>query len=451
MTSTTRVMNISSIESKIKVDCTICAEEISKRKIVECPFCQFQACDKCVETFLLGIDDDRPRCMNPECKKIWTYDYLTSNLSHSFHNKKYRDRRASLLHEREKSLLPGTQPLVVAEILRQKNNVNISNLCDENAMYRELIKLNDEKIKNLRLNTRITEEKEEKRSFTRSCPVENCRGFLSTTLKCGICSVYACKNCHLPKQGKHDEDHKCDPGLVATVKLLANDTKPCPACATPIYKIHGCDQMYCTVCHTPFSWQRGTIERGVIHNPHYYDFQRDQNGGTAPRRMAPLGCGGPPLLSEVTRKLRGWDFEFKHVSNAHRLIFHINNVELLQHYRNTVGDMDNSQLRVDYLMNKITEKQWISKLKTKMKKQEKDGEIHMVLSMFASTMSDMFGNILIGDFDDVHKYIRTMYELRNYTNNTLRKIGLNYENIYPCISDDFEFHQNAKPKKIIYK
>ena len=103
-------------------------------------------------------------------------------------------------------------------------------------------------------------------------------------------------------------------------------------------------------------------------------------------------------------------------------------------------------------MNKITEKQWISKLKTKMNKQEKDGEIHMVLSMFASTMSDMFGNILVCGFDDIHKYIRTMYELRNYTNNALKKIGLNYENVYPYISDDFEFHQNAKsfdkPKKI---
>lgn len=44
----------------------------------------------------------------------------------------------------------------------------------------------------------------------------------------------------MPKNSRQDEDHKCDPGLVATVKLLSKDTKPCPYCATPIYKIHGC-------------------------------------------------------------------------------------------------------------------------------------------------------------------------------------------------------------------
>ena len=445
MTSKTRVMNISSkSESKIPVDCTICTETVSQRKIVECPFCKFQACGKCVETFLLGIDDDRPRCMNTECKKIWTYDFLSTNLSPSFYNKKYRDRRATLLYEREKSLLPGTQSLVAAEILRKKNVKNIANLHDENAMYKELIRSNDEKIRNLHIASTYVHKKEnDKRTFTRSCPVENCRGFLSTSLKCGICNGYACKDCHLPKDSKNDDDHKCDPDLVATVKLLANDTKPCPACSTPIYKIQGCDQMYCTQCHTPFSWDKGTIERGVIHNPHFYAFQAQQNGGIAPRRNAALRCGGPPNIWEITYKLEAVGVHFHYYMNAHRLINHINIVELPT-YPNTVGEMDNSSLRVKYLMNDITEKQWISKLKNKMKKQEKDSEIHMVLSMFTSTLCDLFGNIVSCEFKDVDENIVNIDMLREYTNKSLKKIGIHYDNIYPFISPSFEFWKNSK-------
>ena len=107
--------------SKNMVDCMICANEVYSRKMVKCPFCTFEACKECTETFLMGIDDDKPRCMDNSCKKVWSFEFLSTKFNMSFHNKKYRNRRASILHEREKSLLPGTQGLVKEVMKREKN------------------------------------------------------------------------------------------------------------------------------------------------------------------------------------------------------------------------------------------------------------------------------------------------------------------------------------------
>jgi len=62
---------------------------------------------------------------------------------------------------------------------------------------------------------------------------------------------------------------------VESVKLKKKDTMGCPSCGVRIYKIEGCDQMWCVECHTPFSYKTGDIVKGVVHNPHYYEYIRE--------------------------------------------------------------------------------------------------------------------------------------------------------------------------------
>jgi len=54
--------------------------------------------------------------------------------------------------------------------------------------------------------------------------------------------------------------------------------------------VKNCDQMWCIECKTAFSWSKGTVEVGVVHNPHFYQWMR-QNGGMPRTDGMPPGAG----------------------------------------------------------------------------------------------------------------------------------------------------------------
>ena len=136
----------------------------------------------------------------------------------------------------------------------------------------------------------VVEEKK-KAVFIQKCPATTCEGFLSTQWICGLCNIKVCKDCHEPKAAT---GHTCNPDLVESVKAIKKEAKPCPKCASQISKIDGCDQMWCTQCHTAFSWRTGEIETHVVHNPHYFQWMREQGSGAVPRAPGdvPQPCGG---------------------------------------------------------------------------------------------------------------------------------------------------------------
>jgi hypothetical protein len=85
------------------------------------------------------------------------------------------------------------------------------------------------------------EAKKPKATFVRACPSGDCRGFLSSAWKCGTCEGWACSNCHeYIGKDKNKTEHVCHPDQVASARLLDKETKPCPKCASAIFKISGC-------------------------------------------------------------------------------------------------------------------------------------------------------------------------------------------------------------------
>jgi len=115
--------------------------------------------------------------------------------------------------------------------------------------------------------------------YNRPCPLEECNGFVDTSKwVCGTCKKHICKECFIEKE----EGHECNKEMVDTVKMIMKESRPCPKCSIYIHKTEGCDQMWCTQCHTTFSYRTGEIHVGRTHNPMYYQWLRETHG-TVPR------------------------------------------------------------------------------------------------------------------------------------------------------------------------
>ena len=428
--------------------CNICCGKSRVKLWVKCPYCNFSCCRTCLKTYLLETKNMTPKCIEPSCDKELSFEFIAINTDNDFYNNIYRNHRANILLELEKSLLPGTQHLAQEAIRRTKVNKEISCLELQNKELKKQIELNKRKIDELRYGPvleDVKENKEEKNIIHCRCPSDECKGFVGNGYRCGVCTKKVCSKCFLLKI--KNEDHKCKEDDIETVKVLKKNTKACPGCSSFIYKIDGCDQMFCTNCHVVFSWDTLIIQKnGVIHNPHFYQYQKQNNNGIAPRDNRVERCGGIVTISELHRKIDIINLseltEIGLIFQTYRLIRHIRAI-VIPRYPNRVGLQDNTDLRVDYLCNVIDEKKWISLLKAREKKREKNYSINLILSMFVDTCQDIINNIV----DDktptksdeiIIKSLIQLCNVRDYSNEELSKIESRLKNRTPRISDDMK-------------
>jgi hypothetical protein len=238
-----------------------------------------------------------------QCHKEMQREFLVDNFTLKFVSKDWKEHRERVMLQKERALLPTRQP--VAEMVKRKNDLakECNTILEQiNALrtrhYTQMVEKN-------RLEHRIrvgpaadavlpgAATRREHAAFVRPCPntEANCRGFLSTQWKCNLCDMWTCKDCHEMKGPAQDTPHECNPDNLASAKLIDADTRGCPKCGARVYKISGCNQMFCTACNDcAFDWVTGRVET-VIHNPHYYEFQRQLNGGHVPRVVGDILCG----------------------------------------------------------------------------------------------------------------------------------------------------------------
>ncbi len=414
---------------KVKEECSVCCSV--KIRILKCPYCLYVSCHDCNEKYILD-SINKPHCMS--CKKEYSNSFFYQNFSKAFITKRYKIHREKILFEKEKYLLPATQPEVEKIFKKEKLNAEISNI---RKLINEL-REEEDRIRNkiflIDSGAVMSDEKDEEKKeiYICPCPKNDCRGFLSSRYKCGICNVQACSECREIKL----ENHVCDPNIIESVKEIKKTTRNCPNCKSLIFKISGCDQMYCTQCHIAFCWKTGKIERGMIHNPHYFEYMRT-NGGI-PRNPNEERCGGlptmfflhNPIYSRVILTPPVLRFTTIHkdlvslISSIYRQVRHLREVEIRQ-LPTQMDNQSNMDLRIDFLLKNITEDEFKVKLQRREKERNKKLEYREVLDMYVTVMQDLFQEL--ERTNDYKKFLEEEEKVRSYVESGITLINSKYD------------------------
>jgi hypothetical protein len=251
------------------------------------------------------------------------------------------------------------------------------------------------------------------------------------------------------------------------MELLNKDTKPCPSCGTMIFRISGCSQMFCVDCHAAWDWNTERIVKGVIHNPHYYDFIRNGGGGGGGggRNHGDIPCGGLPPLYEVRNCLNNLNDNRLNINivgtvytnyiffNIHNCITHIEQHELRVFNDDGNNIETNRGLRIKYLLNEISEADFKTTLQQCEKKRQKMTEFRNIYQMFIDVGSDIFRQIIVSTrslqsrqerIDFILEQAIILNNLKKYFNESLQKLGKMFKCVYPGLNENYEFENNIE-------
>ena len=213
-------------------ECAICCSNYSynpsavrkTRKSVcpcTCPKCSYTVCKPCQTQYAKGD------CAN--CHFEFPRSFVAENLGADF----YKDV---------------VVPTIIRELMVEQR-VNLETV-DVQGMVSWLRQCED-----IRKNSRFGKRQEFPPKPTQTgvtlstkylCPIGDCRGMIVGTT-CNVCKEVCCVHCH---EKLLDGSHVCN----EDAKLVISESKPCPKCFSLIHKSDGCDAMHCTSCGTRFNW-----------------------------------------------------------------------------------------------------------------------------------------------------------------------------------------------------
>ena len=415
----------------------------------ECTSCQLKACRNCLETYFLGCKK-APHCM--KCQIEWsTESFLSMKWSCRF-RKEYKKKRKTELFLHEKLFFEETMPIMsMLEEQEQIRKMIGDTHAEWNRISRQLSRY-ERRLQFLQeqcsfKHSRSSSSSQSEKKMVIPCPVSECRG-ICIDGRCPLCKMDICLRCHQKKGGQRgsttssisgeatdvenndeEDQHVCDSSHLMSIAKIQKECRSCPQCSVYIFKIDGCDQMWCTQCNIAFSWKTGEVERGRIHNPHFIEFlnqmtdeqarkyeQQHQNLG---RRMCRDG-GAPemPSLFEIRTYLRTeLTKPFREtVYETVRLITHIlqeekHRFQLARRQTREGGMVDRAgtgpdngaratvalhgfntygPLRVQYLSKQLSQAEFENRLFREEKKKMKFMELWQIIDAFQLMVSSLF-------------------------------------------------------------
>jgi len=167
-----------------------------------------------------------------------------------------------------------------------------------------------------------------------------------------------------------------------------------------IYKIDGCDLMWCIKCHASFSWKTGVISTGVNHNPEYFRWLRE-NGQTIARNPEDVlqgngvqgECGQLITANSINIRISDMSangFMYKHGDLRFMLDiyrFKVHNEETNLHENDYEKAFRKS--RVEYLLDDITKDELKKNIQQIDKRRSKSQAIRNVWVLVDTVMTEI--------------------------------------------------------------
>jgi hypothetical protein len=321
-----------------------------------------------------------------------------------------------------------------------------------------------------------TEEKKPKVLF--GCPANGCNGFVgSYNNKCLICDVLVCKYCHeiiSPTKDVEPQDvqsaiesHVCDAGTLATLTLVASDSKKCPNCCVSIMRTEGCPVMLCTKCGTFFSWTTLKRLQGRQHNPHYEEYQRMRNGGLAnnqneSERMAPVCVVQLPTKDGFIARLNRLGLPSDCLLQLG--VIGVRILDLVRHIQNEeiVPEPNPQEVnlvqRLALIRNEMTTERFKQLVHQNDKRLSLKRERNQVWEMFCAEISvGMHTNVINTDTSNMARAVEFLTSIEGliaYVNKAMTTIGKRYNHlpmlILRTLSDKYHLHTGL-PQSYIYE
>jgi hypothetical protein len=415
--------------------------------------------------------------------------FLQTNLTKTFIDKDYAKHRGEILWKREESYIPNAQVkaerIVRGKAMKGEKFTEVRKEIDKineqirilnaekskhttiiNQHYEDMTRLlaGEPTVKELRDAGEKVEdlEKKERKKFVRKCGFTDCKGWLNTHWKCGICENHTCSDCFVITGKIKEAEHTCKKEDVETADLIKKSCKGCPNCGQMIEKLIGCSSMFCTACHNAFDWETmKLIKLENVHNPHYFEWRNKTNNGAQERTPGDIPCGGLPHDNFLYRIIRN-KIQLK-LMDKYRFTIHVQAVEL-NRYRETQEDTDD--LRVKYLLKEVTKEDIQRLLQNRERKNERNKAVRDVLDTYVVAASEQFRifadevnkryienkNSLIR-LDDIHMVVQTskfneqMNLLRDFINKTLIDVSKVYGCVVPQINEEWTYLESDSVSK----
>jgi len=332
------------------------------------------------------------------CRKDFTHEQMQKMFTKTWACKQYKDHRENILFEREKSRFHESY----AEVERIRNEQKL-----QSKIYKAQLQISDIKGEIYKINlerraNRANKSGSKKQDIKEFCPQDCCNGLLNESTYCISCETQFCKKCLEVKL----INHTCNEDIVQSISEIRKHSTNCPKCRVSISKINGCDQMWCTQCHCTFSYKTGEVETGTTHNPHFYQFMKENPLTIIERERGDVVCGGLSSRWLGFEEYKTYGVKLENYEQFMNFYIGINHIEehMPIHRNNKTED-----LRLEYLLNIIDEKTFKSNLQKIEKANTKNNEYQQLKRFILDNSTPLVNDSLI----NLNNFYENLHEIQN--------------------------------------